>query len=160
MFDRIAGIAIIVMGLFLAGFVSPRMLLTERRFHVPVSRFGALAPPMMGMAFAFGWTPCIGPILGAVLTQAESEATLGRGVTLLFAYSLGLGVPFVYTGLAFSHMASVFSFVRRHFRVINLVSGLALVLFGVLLLTNNVTWMSRELIDVFDALHLDALSSS
>ena len=158
--DRIAGIAVIVMGLFLAGVVSPQFLVVERRFHVPVARLGALAPPLMGMAFALGWTPCIGPILGAVITQAETEATLGRGVTLLFAYSLGLGVPFVYTGLAFGRMTSVFSWVRRHFRAINVVSGLALTLFGVLLLTDNVTWLSRQLIDVFDALHLDALSSS
>ena len=91
---------------------------------------------------------------------AETEATLGRGVTLLFAYSLGLGVPFVYTGLAFGRMTSVFTWVRRHFRAINVVSGLALTLFGILLLTDNVTWMSRQLIHVFDALHLDALSSS
>jgi cytochrome c-type biogenesis protein len=159
-FDRIAGIAVIVMGLLVAGVVSPPALMAERRFHVPVSRVGSLAPPLMGMAFAFGWTPCIGPILGAVLTQAESEATLGRGVTLLFAYSVGLGVPFVYTGLAFGRMTTVLAWVRRHFRVINVVSGLALVLFGVLLLTNNVTWMARELIDLFDLLHLGALSSS
>jgi cytochrome c-type biogenesis protein len=159
-FDRIAGIAVIVMGLFVAGVVSPPALMAERRFHVPVSRLGALAPPLMGMAFAFGWTPCIGPILGAVLTQAESEATLGRGVTLLFAYSLGLGVPFVYTGLAFGRMTTVFAWVRRHLRVINVVSGLALVVFGVLLLTNNVTSMSNKLIDVFDFLHLGALSRS
>jgi cytochrome c-type biogenesis protein len=160
MLDRLAGIVVIVMGLLVAGIVSPPALMAERRFHVPVSKLGAIAPPVMGMAFAFGWTPCIGPILGAVLTQAESEATLGRGVTLLFAYSLGLGVPFIYAGLAFGRMATLYSWVRRNYRVINLVSGLALVVFGVLLLTDNVTSLSRELIDVFDALHLDALSTS
>jgi cytochrome c-type biogenesis protein len=158
--DRVAGVVVIVMGLFLAGFVSPRTLMAERRFHVPVSKLGSFAPPLMGMAFALGWTPCIGPILGAVLTRAETEATLGRGVTLLFAYSLGLGVPFVYTGVAFGRMASVFAVVRRHFRAINVVSGLALTLFGVLLLTDNVTWLSRHLIDLFDALHLGSISSS
>jgi cytochrome c-type biogenesis protein len=158
--DRVAGIVVIVMGLFLAGFVSPQFLVVERRFHVPVARLGALAPPLMGMAFALGWTPCIGPILGAVITRAETEATLGRGVTLLFAYSLGLGVPFVYTGLAFGRMTSLFSWVRRHFRAINVVSGLALTLFGILLLTDNVTWLSRQLIDLFDFLHLNTLSSS
>jgi cytochrome c-type biogenesis protein len=158
--DRVAGILVVVMGLFVAGLVSPQVLQVERRFHVPVSRLGAVAPPLMGMAFAFGWTPCIGPILGAVLTQAESEATLGRGVTLLFAYSFGLAVPFVYAGLAFGRMTSVFSFVRRHFRAINVVSGLALMLFGLLLVTDNVTWLSRQLIDLFDALHLGVLSTS
>ena len=76
------------------------------------------------------------------------------------AYCLGLGVPFVYTGLAFGRMTSVFTWVRRHFRAINVVSGLALTLFGLLLLTDNVTWLSRQLIHVFDVLHLDALSSS
>jgi cytochrome c-type biogenesis protein len=158
--DRAAGVVVIVMGLFLAGFVSPRFMMVERRWHVPVSRLGAVAPPLMGMAFALGWTPCIGPILGAVLTLAQREATLGRGVALLFAYSIGLGVPFVYTGLAFGRMTSLFSWVRRHFRVVNLLSGLALMVFGVLLLTDNVTWLSLRLIDFFDALHLSAIADS
>ena len=123
--NRAAGIVVIVMGLFLAGLVSPRFLHGERRFHVLAAAPRSAAPPLMGMAFAFGWTPCIGPILApSSLTTAATEETLGRGVGLLIAYSLGLGVPFVAAGLAFGRLTSVFGWVKRHFRAINLVSGL------------------------------------
>ena len=158
--SKIAGVIIIIAGLHFLGLIHLPFLHREARYHADARPAGLIGAYVIGLAFAFGWTPCIGPILGAVLTQAESEATLGRGVTLLFAYSLGLGVPFVYTGLAFGRMTAVFSWVRGHFRLINLVSGLALTLFGVLLLTDNVTWLSLRLIDFFDALHLGALSDS
>jgi cytochrome c-type biogenesis protein len=96
----------------------------------------------MGMAFAFGWTPCIGPILAAVLPLAAASGTLARGMGMLVAYSLGLGVPFVAAGLALGRLTAVFAFVKRHFRALNLVSGLLLVAFGFLLFTSNVTWLS------------------
>src|SRR5438874_4364135 len=117
--NQAAGVVIIVMGVFLAGLVSPRMLQQERRFHVSPSALGVWAPPVMGMAFAFGWTPCIGPALAAVLTLAGQGHTLGRGVAMLFAYSLGLGVPFVASGLDFARLANVFCWVRRHCVVLN-----------------------------------------
>ena len=140
--NQIAGVVTIVMGLLIAGPVAPAALQRERRFHVSPSRLGAFAPPAMGMAFAFGWTPCIGPILAAVLPLAATTGTLGRGMGMLVAYSLGLGVPFVAAGLALGRLEGAFSWVKRHFRVINLVSGLLLAAFGVLLLTSNVTWLS------------------
>jgi cytochrome c-type biogenesis protein len=133
--NQIAGVVTIAMGLLIAGLVAPAALQRERRFHVSPSRLGAFAPPAMGMAFAFGWTPCIRPILAAVLP-------LGRGMGMLVAYSLGLGVPFIAAGLALGRLEGAFSWVKRHFRVINLVSGLLLAGFGVLLLTSNVTWLS------------------
>src|SRR5207302_7515030 len=135
--EQVAGVVVIVMGLFLAGFVSPRLLLMERRLHVQPTELGAWAPPLMGAAFAFGWTPCIGPILSGVLGLAEHDATLSRGVVLLAAYSLGLGVPFVLTGLAFDRMTGLFKVVKRHFRLINLVAGVALFAFGFLLFTHR-----------------------
>src|SRR5437763_739195 len=92
--NQIAGVLVIVMGLFIAGIVSPRFMQQERRFHVLPSQLGVFAPPVMGMAFAVGWTPCIGPALGAVLTLASTQGTVARGVSMLFAYSMGLGVPF------------------------------------------------------------------
>ncbi len=157
--NRIAGAVVIVMGLVIAGLVSPRWLVQERRWHVSASRLGAFAPPVMGMAFAFGWTPCIGPVLAAVLSLAAAEGTLTTGVVLLFAYSLGLGVPFVGTGLAMGRLTRGFQWFRRHYRLVSLVSGLLLAGFGVLLVTNRVSRLSSWLIDVMDRLGLDRLTA-
>jgi cytochrome c-type biogenesis protein len=154
----VAGLVVIAMGLFLAGFVTPRFLARERRFAVSPSRLGNFAPPVMGMAFAFGWTPCIGPVLGTVLSAAAATDTLGRGVGLLVAYSIGLGVPFVAAGVAFGRLAGLFGWARRHFRAINLVAGALLVAFGVLLVTNRVGRFAAELVELMDRLGLDPLT--
>ena len=156
--EEVAGAVVMVMGVFLAGFVSPRFLMMERRVHVSPSEVGAWAPPLMGAAFAFGWTPCIGPVLAGVLGLASHDATLTRGVALLAAYSLGLGVPFVVTGVAFDRMAGAFGVVKRHFRVINLVSGAFLFAFGFLLFTNRLTRLSTFFTHALHWLHLDALT--
>ena len=135
--NQIAGAVTILMGLFIAGVLVPGAMQRERRFHVLPDSLGVFAPPLMGMAFAFGWTPCIGPILSVVLSTAATQSTLGRGVGLLLAYSIGLGVPFVAAGLGLGRLTGLFGWVKRHFRAINLVSGAFLVGFGVLLLTNE-----------------------
>jgi cytochrome c-type biogenesis protein len=144
---RIAGVVIIVAGLVIVALaVSERgplaALNRERRFQVRPARLGRWAPPVMGMAFAFGWTPCIGPILTVVLATAASQETVGRGVGLLIAYSLGLGVPFLVAGLG---LMKVFGRLRRWLRPINIVSGLALAAFGVVMLTGNLSVWSAEL---------------
>jgi cytochrome c-type biogenesis protein len=150
--NQIAGVVIICAGLVFAGLVRPAWLMRERRWHVAPSRLGEWAAPVMGMAFAFGWTPCIGPVLAAVLSLASDTHTLARGEAMLVAYSLGLGVPFVAVGVAFGRLTGVLAFVRRHLRAINLVSGLLLASLGVLLLTDNLhvlsTWFSDLLHDV------------
>jgi len=158
--NQVGGVVIILMGLFLAGLVSPRLLQQERRFHVSPSRLGAFAPPVMGMAFALGWTPCIGPALAAVFFLAGAQGTLARGILMLLAYSLGLGLPFVLSGLAFARLTSVFGWVRGHFRVINLVSGLMLAAFGLMLLTNNVSRLSGLFGSWLRAVGLDRLTAS
>ena len=156
--NRVAGVAVVIMGILVAGVISPRFLMQERRFHVSPSSLGAFAPPVMGMAFAFGWTPCIGPVLGGVLSLSASESTLGRGVLLLVAYSIGLGVPFIATGLAFGRMTTAFAFMKRHFRVINLVSGALLVVFGVVLFTGTIDRIASFMIEAMDDLGLDWLA--
>ena len=138
-----AGVVIVVLGLWLTGVGTPRLFLRERRFHPLPSRLGGWAPPVMGMAFAFGWTPCIGPVLGGVLGLAATRSTLTSGLVLLVAYSLGLGVPFLATGLAFGRLTEVLARVRRRLGVVNVVAGVALVAFGVLLLTGNLHWVTR-----------------
>jgi cytochrome c-type biogenesis protein len=158
--NQIAGVVIIAGGLMFAGLLRPAWLMRERRWHVAPSQLGEWAAPVMGMAFAFGWTPCIGPVLAAVLSLASDTHTLGRGEAMLVAYSLGLGVPFVVAGLAFGRLTGVFSFARAHLRVINVVSGLLLAAMGVLLLTDNLHVLSTWFSDVLNALGLARLSTS
>jgi cytochrome c-type biogenesis protein len=157
--NRLAGAVILIMGLVLAGLVNPAFLQRERRIHVLPSHLGPWAPPVMGMAFAFGWSPCIGPALAAVLALANDQQTLLRGELMLLCYSLGLGVPFVAAGMAFGRLTGVFTWVKDHFRVVNLISGLILAGFGVLLLTNSVHYLSNFFIDLLNRLGLQRLSS-
>jgi cytochrome c-type biogenesis protein len=156
--NQIAGVVVIIMGVVVAGLLTPAMLQRERRLHVSPSALGGWAPPVMGAAFAFGWSPCIGPVLAGVLTLASTESTVWRGVLLLGAYSLGLGVPFVVSGLAFARLSGVFGWVKRHFRVINLIAGALLVAFGVLLLLDRVFWLSLIIQRAMDRVGLDFLS--
>ncbi|HUR78035.1 MAG TPA: cytochrome c biogenesis protein CcdA [Acidimicrobiales bacterium] len=148
--NQITGAVVIVMGLFLAGVASPRLFQAERRFHATPSRLGPYAAPVMGMAFAFGWTPCLGPILAALLSLAATNDTVTKGAALLLVYSIGLGVPFVLSGLALARMQSAFAFVKRHYRVINAVAGVILVAFGALLFTNRLSLIASNLVEFFD----------
>lgn len=157
--NRVAGVLVIAMGLFLAGLVSPRVLQAERRLHVSPSRLGVWAAPVMGMAFAFGWTPCIGPVLAGVLSLAASDGTVARGALLLVAYSLGLGVPFIASGIGFARLTGVFGWFKRRARALNLVSGLALAAFGVVLLLDRVSWMAGRLVEVMTRLGLERLTA-
>jgi cytochrome c-type biogenesis protein len=132
----------------------------ERRFDVRPSRLGGWAAPVMGMAFAFAWTPCVGPVLGVVLGLASRNGTLAGGVLLLFAYSLGLALPFVLVGLAFGRFTAVFAGARHWLWAVELVAGVVLVVFGVLLLTDNVGWLSNHASSLLDDLGLSRLSKS
>jgi cytochrome c-type biogenesis protein len=132
----------------------------ERRFHVRPSVLGAWAAPVMGMAFAFAWTPCIGPVLGAVFAIAATHGTLAGGVVLLFAYSLGLGVPFLLTGVAFSRLTALWARARRSLWVVNLVTGVILVAFGILLVSGQLGWLSSQFQGLLDHLGLHRLTTS
>lgn len=143
-FTRVAGVVIIAFGaLIVAMAVSNRGFLAtlnqERRVHVRPSRLGRWAPPVMGAAFAFGWTPCIGPVLGVIIAAASTQETLGRGIVLLVAYSLGLGVPFLLAGLG---LFKAFARIKPYLKQVNIVSGTLLALFGVLMLTGGLTQLS------------------
>jgi cytochrome c-type biogenesis protein len=157
--DEIAGTVIIIGGVLFAGIVRPAWLMRERRWHVAPSQLGEWAAPIMGMAFAFGWTPCIGPVLAAVISLASDSHTLARGEAMLVAYSLGLGVPFVAAGVAFGRLTGVLSFAKAHVRGINLLSGLLLAALGVLLVTHSLHLLSTWFSDVLNALGLGRLST-
>ena len=150
----ISGWLVIAMGLFLAvsAIWNPRLLrpfMRERRADVRPSRLGAFAPPVMGVAFGFAWTPCIGPTLGAILTVAATQSTVNQGMFLLFVYSLGLGIPFVLAGIGITKVYGAFGWVKRHFLQISVASGVLLAGFGVLMVTGHLTdlnqWFQRVL---------------
>ena len=132
----------------------------ERRFDVRPSTLGTWAAPVMGMAFAFAWTPCIGPVLAVVLGLAEHNGSLAGGVLLLFAYSLGLAVPFLVAGLAFGRLTSVIGRARRGLWIVEVVGGLILVVFGVLLVTDHLGWISSQFSSLLNHIGLGRLSTS
>ncbi|HTT91196.1 MAG TPA: cytochrome c biogenesis protein CcdA [Acidimicrobiales bacterium] len=140
MLGDVAGGLIVAMGVLLA-FQLP-WFQRQHRVAVQPSRLGPWVAPVMGMTFAFAWTPCITPVLAAVLSLASSGGTLARGEEMLVAYSLGLGVPFVITGLAFGRLSGALRFARRHSRAVSMVSGCVLAALGVLIITGEVGTIS------------------
>jgi cytochrome c-type biogenesis protein len=104
---------------------------------------GPIGAVLVGVAFAFGWTPCIGPILGGIMTIAASKKTVGEGVLLLSVYSAGLGIPFLLTSLAVDKFFVASARIRRHYKAIELVAGLLLVVLGVLIFTNRFSILSN-----------------
>jgi cytochrome c-type biogenesis protein len=147
----IAGIIIIVMGLHFLGFTRIGLLMREKRLGMPkpVGLWGAY---VMGLAFAFGWTPCIGPILAAILAVAASEKTVAQGATLLGVYSVGLGIPFVVAAFAVEPFAAFLTRFRRHLGTVEKTMGVLLVLTGIAFLTGTITDAAAWLLDTFPAL--------
>jgi cytochrome c-type biogenesis protein len=132
----------------------------EHRFDVRPSRLGKWAAPVMGMAFAFAWTPCVGPVLGVVLGLASRTGTLAGGVVLLFAYSLGLALPFILVGLAFGRFTAAMGKARHWLWAVELVAGVLLVGFGVILLTDNIGVISNHVSSWLNDIGLGRLSTS
>ena len=146
-----AGIAIIVMGLHFLGLTRVGILMREKRLPMakPVGLWGAYA---MGLAFAFGWTPCIGPILAAILAVAASETTVLKGAGLLGVYSLGLGIPFLLAAVAVEPFAAFLARFRGHLATVEKLMGGLLVLTGIAFLTGFVTQASYWLLETFPVL--------
>ena len=147
----LAGIGIIVMGLHFLGLTPIAWLMREKRLEVakPVGLWGAY---LMGLAFALGWTPCIGPILAAILAVAASQATVLKGAGMLAVYSLGLGVPFLIAALAVEPFAAFLARFRAHLGLVEKTMGGLLVLTGIAFLTGTVSEASYWLLDTFPAL--------
>jgi cytochrome c-type biogenesis protein len=147
----VAGVAIIVMGLHFLGLFRIALFYREARVQVqkPVGLVGAY---VMGLAFAFGWTPCIGPVLAAVLSVAGSSQSVTRGMGLLGVYSLGLGVPFIIAAFAMGPFVRVLKRMRAHFGIIEKVMGVLLVLTGIAFLTGGIATVSFWLLETFPTL--------
>lgn len=151
---RIAGLVIVAFGILIVAMaVSNRGFLAvmnrERRVDVRPSRLGRWAPPVMGAAFAFGWVPCIGPVLTVILLTAATQDTVGQGILLLVAYSFGLGLPFLLAGLG---LFKVFRRLKPYLKPINIASGVFLAAFGVLMVTGGIgdlaSWMQRTFYEI------------
>jgi cytochrome c-type biogenesis protein len=166
-FTTVAGWVIIVMGLFIAftAIWQPDFLLPvmkDRRKEVRPSKLGVFAPPVMGMAFAFGWTPCIGPFLGAAITlglNAETTGETGHAMLVLGFYSLGLGVPFLISALLLAKTFSVVNGIKRYLTPISVVSGLLLAGFGVLMVTGNINALSSFFDNLLRWMGLESLTT-
>jgi len=142
---KIAGALIIIFGLHMMGVFRLGFLDNEKRAQTQRKPAGPIGALLVGIAFAFGWTPCIGPILAGILVVAGSKETIGEGVLLLAVYSLGLGVPFLLTSLAIDRFFSVAATIRRHYHAIELSSGGLLVAIGLLIFTGQLTVIVRYL---------------
>ena len=155
---QISGIVIALLGvLFIATLFVPK-LNREWRPEELMRRAHTGGPIIAGLAFAVAWLPCTGPTLGAILTAASQESTVGRGGVLLAFYALGLAVPFILSALAFSTFSGLFRFFRNHYTAITLVSGVILIAMGVLLFTNELTTLNAEALRVMDDLNLNFFS--
>lgn len=156
---RISGALVVVMALFLAGSLVLRRpgLYREARFHPRLERFGPFAAPVAGAAFGFGWQPCLGPILASVSAVAASSGSAGQGAGLLAAYSLGLGIPFLVVGLALGRLSGVIGLVRRHSGAITAAAAAVMAGFGVLLFTDNLTYVTSGLETLMRAVGLGRL---
>jgi cytochrome c-type biogenesis protein len=156
---RISGAVMLAFALFLAGsvFLRAPWLYGELRFHPQVTRYGRAAPVVAGAAFAFGWTPCLGPVLGSILTIAADAHRAWAGATLLGAYTLGLGVPFLVCGLALGRLTGALTWVRGHLPTIVVLSAIVVGGFGVLLLFDRLSRANADLSRVLDDLHMSWL---
>lgn len=152
---QVAGAFVFVLGFFMLGIVKLPWLYGEARFDLSKARsFGAAAALVMGMAFAFGWTPCVGPILGSILALASSTGNVASGAALLLAYSLGLGVPFVATALLFGQLRGALTWLNRHSLAINRVAGVLLMIVGGLIFTGQLSRLAGWLTLVLPTIEL------
>jgi len=157
--DKLAGAVIIGLGVFflLTPFIP--ILNKEWRPDALISRAGSGGPLVAGAAFAVAWTPCIGPTLGSILSAAATQDTVGKGGILLAFYSLGLAVPFLLTAVAFTRMTTAFRFLRNHYMVITALSGVILIVMGLMLFTGELTQLNIKAQNWLDDLGLNFFKS-
>ena len=145
--SRVSAGLIILMGILMLGVIKLPGLYGEKRFDMASARsLGSAAPPVMGMAFAFGWTPCVGPILASILAIAGTSSDVSKGTLLLLVYSAGLAVPFLLVGLFFGKARGTMRFLSRHSLTLNRVAGSLLIVMGVLRATGRLALISGLLL--------------
>jgi cytochrome c-type biogenesis protein len=134
---KIAGLIIIFFGIFKMGLIRSFAFYRETRFHIRGRKFGTLGALLLGAAFAFGWTPCVGPILGSILAYAGTLGKVNEGVVLLLIYSMGLGIPFLLVAFGLNRFFAVFDRIKKHLRLIEIVSGILMAILGVLVFSDK-----------------------
>ncbi len=144
----IGGILIIIFGLFIAGLIRLDFLMRDKKMHLTGKPMGYLGTFLVGMAFAAGWSPCIGPILGTILIYAGSKGSAVYGLQLLAIYSLGLAVPFFISSLMINTFLSYSPKIAKHMRIVMLISGFILIVFGIMLLTDQLRIIGRLMPDL------------
>jgi cytochrome c-type biogenesis protein len=143
--SKIAGVVIIIFGLHLTGLLKIKALYADKRLHDVKGSSSAMGSFVVGFAFAFGWTPCIGPILATILVLASAQGTVWKGIVLLAVYSMGLAVPFLLTSLGVDRFLAFYSRFRRHLHTVEVLSGVLLIAIGVLIFLNNLRLLSGYL---------------
>ena len=141
----IAGVVIIIFGLQQIGLFKFGFMRATKQIDLPAEKLGPFKAPLLGAAFAFGWTPCVGPILAAILTYAATMDTVGKGVILLIVYSAGLGIPFLLTTVAMKGFFKLFSKIKKYMGLIQKISGAILVLLGILMISGKLTLIAAKL---------------
>ena len=147
--SKIAGIIIIIAGLHFLGVIHLPFLHREARYHADARPAGLIGAYVIGLAFAFGWTPCIGPVLAAILFMAAGEETVAQGVRLLLVYSLGLGIPFIIAALAIRPFLGAMQRFRAHLPLVEKLLGGFLIVTGILFLTNSMSLIAIWLLELF-----------
>ena len=144
----IAGIIIIIFSLQLIGILNLNFLNQEKRFQTKNYSNNLFFPVVVGAAFGFGWTPCIGPVLGSILTLAAVESSIGKGIILLSCYSLGLAIPFILSGYGISKFLAFSKNFRKNIRVVSITGGVILFITGILILTNKLQTLGYLILEV------------
>ncbi len=142
---KLAGLIIIFFGIYMLGLIRPRFLYKEARFQINNRRFGYAGALLVGGAFALGWTPCIGPILGGILVYAGTLEKVNQGVFLLATYSLGLGIPFLLTAFGIQWFWRFFSRIKKSLRILEVAGGVIMVILGVMVFTNKLVLIQAYL---------------
>jgi len=142
-FKKIAGMLIFIFGLHMTGIFKIKLFYYEKKFLSFRNTNGTLGAVFMGMAFAAGWTPCVGPILSSILIYAGSLETINKGILLLSAYSLGLGVPFILTAIAIKSLSVKLKRLNKYLGLISVLSGILMMIMGILIFTNKMGFISQ-----------------
>ena len=144
----VAGLIIIILSLHIIGLINIGFLNYEKRIQTNINK-NFFSPILIGMAFAFGWTPCIGPILGSILVLASTEESLGRGILLLFFYSIGLAIPFILSGYLMQKFLIFSKNFKKNINKVSKIGGIILLITGILIITNQLQAMGYYLLDIF-----------
>ncbi|UCH20099.1 MAG: cytochrome c biogenesis protein CcdA [Deltaproteobacteria bacterium] len=137
LFTKISGLVIILFGLIKTGLIRFQFLYKEARFNIRNKKYGAVGALLIGASFGFGWTPCIGPILGGILAYAGTLEKVNQGVLLLLVYSLGMGIPFLLTAIGINKFLTLFKKIKRHLGILEIGTGIVLIALGLMIFTNK-----------------------